>query len=334
MSISIIQPGMFTIVQDEGRFGYQHLGFSGAGAMDLYSYLIGKSLIGNNGPSLEYTITGPTIQFNKDNTFVLTGANVNAKLNEETVDINTVIYARKGDILKIGSVTSGARGYIFFGHTLDIELVAKSYSTHTRSKIGGYKGRVLSKGDLICFKENPSFKRNLGKTIDYKAVPEDNVIHIITGPQIEAFSNESKNKLVDIEYKISQQSDRMGYRLNGERISPESGADIISEPVALGSIQVPNDGNPIILLNDKQTIGGYTKIATVTQLDLNKLAQFKPGDSIQFKWSTVEEATKTQEEYQSHFNHLITKINTSPTFNMNEMRPTAKKLAKIITEES
>ncbi|MGW9856586.1 antagonist of KipI [Staphylococcus hominis] len=333
MSISIIQPGMFTTVQDEGRFGFQHLGFSSAGAMDLYSYLIGKTLIGNNGPSLEYTIIGPTLQFNTENTFVLTGADVNAKLNEKIVDTNTVIYACKGDILQVGAVTSGARGYIFFGHPLDIQPIAKSYSTHTRSKIGGYKGRVLAKGDSICLKENPIFKRNLGKTTTYKAVPEDNVIHIITGPQIKAFSNENKNKLVDMEYKISEQSDRMGYRLNGERIPPDNGADIISEPVALGSIQVPNDGNPIILLNDKQTIGGYTKIATVTQLDLKKLAQFKPGDSIRFKWSTIEEATKTQEQYQKHFNLLKTKINTLPIFNIGEMRPTSKKLSKIITEE-
>ncbi|MGJ0165695.1 biotin-dependent carboxyltransferase family protein [Staphylococcus hominis] len=333
MSISIIQPGMFTTVQDEGRFGFQHLGFSSAGAMDLYSYLIGKSLIGNNGPSIEYTIIGPTLQFNKDNTFILTGAHVNAKLNEETVDINTVIYACKGDILKVGAVTAGARGYIFFGHPLDIQPIAESYSTHTRSKIGGYKGRPLSKGDLICLKENPSFKQNLGKTTVYNAIPEDNIIHIITGPQIEAFSKESINKLVNMEYKVSEKSDRMGYRLNGECIPPKTGADIISEPVALGSIQVPNDGNPIILLNDKQTIGGYTKIATVTQLDLNKIAQFKPGDLIRFKWSTIEEATKAQEQYLNHFNHLKTEINTSPTFNMSEMRPTAKKLTTIITEE-
>ena len=136
-----------------------------------------------------------------------------------------------------------------------------------------------------------------------------------------------------MEYKVSEKSDRMGYRLNGECIPPKTGADIISEPVALGSIQVPNDGNPIILLNDKQTIGGYTKIATVTQLDLNKIAQFKPGDLIRFKWSTIEEATKAQEQYLNHFNHLKTEINTSPTFNMSEMRPTAKKLTTIITEE-
>ena len=111
-----------------------------------------------------------------------------------------------------------------------------------------------------------------------------------------------------MEYKVSEKSDRMGYRLNGECIPPKTGADIISEPVALGSIQVPNDGNPIILLNDKQTIGGYTKIATVTQLDLNKIAQFKPGDLIRFKWSTIEEATKAQEQYLNHFNHLKLKL--------------------------
>ena len=305
MSISIIQPGMFTTVQDEGRFGFQHLGFSSAGAMDLYSYLIGKTLIGNNGPSLEYTIIGPTLQFNTENTFVLTGADVNAKLNEKIVDTNTVIYACKGDILQVGAVTSGARGYIFFGHPLDIQPIAKSYSTHTRSKIGGYKGRVLAKGDSICLKENPIFKRNLGKTTTYKAVPEDNVIHIITGPQIKAFSNENKNKLVDMEYKISEQSDRMGYRLNGERIPPDNGADIISEPVALGSIQVPNDGNPIILLNDHYTLGSYPQIGTIASYHLTKLAQKPQGSRLKFQFIDILTAEKNLVKYSNWLNQLF-----------------------------
>lgn len=333
MGIKIIKPGLFTTVQDKGRFGYQHLGFSSAGAMDVYSFEIGQALIHNNGPSLEYTVIGPTIQFTSNNTFVLTGGQFGAKLNNQNIDNNSVILANKGDLLEIGASIKGARGYIFFGNPLDIEQVAGSYSTHTRSKVGGYQGRTLKKNDIINISQNDNYKSNLGKTIDYEAVPEDNIIHIIEGPQIDAFSIEKKNRLVESEYKISDQSDRMGYRLLGETVPPDNGADIISEPVGLGSIQVPNDGNPIILLNDKQTVGGYTKIATVSQLDLKKLAQFKPGNTIQFQWISVKEASEKLHDFDEHFNNLLNSIETQPIFSMQSIRNTSHKISKIIEEE-
>lgn len=125
----------------------------------------------------------------------------------------------------------------------------------------------------------------------------------------------------------------MGYRLKGNTVAPKNSADIISEPVALGSIQVPNDGNPIILLNDKQTIGGYTKIATVTQLDLRKLAQMKPGDIIQFEWVTVEEASKKLKEFKSKFEQLLKRFDEQPLFNLNHIRHTSNKIAEIIKED-
>lgn len=333
MSIKIIKPGLFTTVQDLGRYGYQHLGFSSAGAMDQNSFKVGQALINNDGPSLEFTVIGPTIEFKEDNTFVITGGKFNAKLNQQEVALNTVLFAAKGDKLEIGSAVEGARGYLFFGRPLDIIEVAESYSTHTRSQIGGYKGRTLKKNDVIEVKSNDTYKSNLGKTLDYDAIPEDNIIHILEGPQFEAFSKEKRNLLVEGEYKISDQSDRMGYRLNGDNIAPEEGADIISEPVALGSIQVPNDGNPIILLNDKQTVGGYTKIATVSQLDLNKLAQFKPGNQIQFKWISIEDANQNLQKFDEHFNMLLNSIEKEPIYNIQSMRPTSHKLAKIIEEE-
>ncbi|PTE72588.1 biotin-dependent carboxyltransferase family protein [Staphylococcus devriesei] len=333
MSIKIIKPGLFTTVQDKGRFGYQHLGFSSAGAMDRYSYEVGQALINNQGPSLEYTIIGPTLQFNENNTVVLTGGQFNAKLNKRKVPQNTVIFVSQGDQLEIGNAIEGARGYIFFGQPLDIEQVADSYSTHTRSMVGGFKGRPLKKNDVINIIPNDNFKLNLGKSSAYNAVAEDNIIHIIKGPQAQAFSEEKQRTLVKEEYSISDKSDRMGYRLIGDNIAPENSADIISEPVALGSIQVPNDGNPIILLNDKQTVGGYTKIATVSQLDLRKLAQFKPGDTIQFEWISINDANQELLQFSKEFNELLESIASRPTYNIEWLRPTSNKLARIIEEE-
>ena len=150
MGIKILKPGLFTTVQDKGRFGYQHLGFSGSGAMDQFSYNLGRKLIGNSGPSLEFTIIGPTLTFTQANTFVITGGQFNAKLNDINISNNNVLLANKGDVLEFGPPIKGARGYIFFGHPLDIEMVVGSYSTHTRSKIGGFNGRALKK--MIIFK--------------------------------------------------------------------------------------------------------------------------------------------------------------------------------------
>lgn len=334
MAIKIKQPGLFTTVQDEGRIGYQNLGFSIAGALDQYALKIGQQLIGNKGPALECTIMGPTIEFKANNTFVITGAPFNAQLNETSVPHQTVVQANKGDILKLNNVVEGARCYILFGKPLDIPQVANSYSTHTRSQIGGFKGRALKSGDYINCIENDFGHNTLGHKYNGQLVLDEEVtIHIVEGPQIDAFSATAQNELTTNTFTISDSSDRMGYRLKGPTISPEHSADIISEPVALGSIQVPNDGNPIILLNDKQTVGGYTKIANVCQADLNVLAQLKPGNKIQFKWITIEEATDKLIAQQEEFAKTLIAITETPQFEINEMRNTSSKIAKLLKGE-
>lgn len=244
MSIKILQPGLFSTVQDLGRIGYEHIGFSGAGAMDQFSFKVAQSLINNDGPAIEYTLIGPTIQFNTQNTFVITGGSINASLNNKTISMNSVILAEKGDILKIGAITKGVRGYLTFGHSINVPSIAESYATHTRSSIGGFKGRKLLANDVITVKINNDFKENIGKTIHLQddLLPENNIIHILQGPQFEAFSEEARAKIVNHPYLITEQSDRMGYRLEGDSVAPINQADIISEPVALGSVQVPNDG--------------------------------------------------------------------------------------------
>lgn len=334
MSIKILKPGLFTTIQDEGRIGHQSIGFSNAGALDYYSFKIGKALIENDGPTIEFTIIGPTIEFQYDNAFLITGGEFNSKLNNEPISHLTIIKANKGDVLELGNAIKGVRGYLFFVNPLNLSKVADSYSTHTRSGIGGLDGRTLKVGDIIPTFNDKLTKENIGKTFDIDLLPNDNIIHIIEGPQIKAFSNQSIQQIVDKEYKISDQSDRMGYRLVGEAIPPINSSDIISEPVALGSIQVPKDGNPIILLNDKQTVGGYTKIATVTQLDVSKLSQFKPGETIQFKWISIEEATENLIKFNKELDETIKSEKNNPLFNLSGLRNTSQKISKIIKGEN
>lgn len=332
MSIKILNPGLFSTVQDLGRVGYQDQGFSTAGAIDTYALRIGYTLIGNNGPAIEFTIVGPTIQFLTDNTFVLTGGHFEATLNNQVISSQTVIFVKKGDELKIGSVVDGARGYILFGKPLDIQKVANSYSTHTRSKIGGYKGRALKSNDVITCQQNNMYAERIGLSCPVEAINQE-VIHIIEGPQIESFSNEAKQKLVNEGFKISEKSDRMGFRLQGEKIAPIESADIISEPVALGSIQVPNDGNPIILLNDKQTVGGYTKIATVCAADLSLIAQKQPNETVKFEWITVEAAIEKLHQKERELNEKQNEVLKAPIFDTSQMRKTSTRINKLLKGE-
>lgn len=335
MSIKILKAGLFSTIQDLGRFGYQDQGFSIAGAMDEYAFTLGQKLIGNEGPAIECTIIGPTIEFMSDNAIVITGACFDAKLNGEDIAHQTVVAVKKGDVLSCNQVLRGARGYILFGRPIEIPQVAGSYSTHTRSKIGGYQGRKLNNGDIISTKQCNRYQERLGvcykdEIIDYDAT----TIHIVEGPQIEAFSSHATTDLVSTEFTISENADRMGYRLNGTTIQPKQSADIISEPVALGSIQVPNDGNPIILLNDKQTVGGYTKIANVCQSDLPLLAHKKPGDKLNFKWQSIKEATDKLIEQKQKFAEILTSIDEKPQFDLMQMRRTATKINTLLKGES
>ncbi|MCI8279631.1 MAG: biotin-dependent carboxyltransferase, partial [Staphylococcus xylosus] len=289
-------------------------------------------LIGNNGPAIEYTIVGPTIQFLTDNTFVLTGGHFEATLNNQVISSQTVIFVKKGDELKIGSIVDGARGYILFGKPLNIQKVANSYSTHTRSKIGGYKGRALKSNDVITCQQNNMYAERIGLSCPVEAINQQ-VIHIIEGPQIESFSNKAKQKLVNEGFKISEKSDRMGFRLQGEKIAPIESADIISEPVALGSIQVPNDGNPIILLNDKQTVGGYTKIATVCAADLSLIAQKQPNETVKFEWITVEAAIEKLHQKERELNEKQNQVLKAPIFDTSQMRKTSTRINKLLKGE-
>lgn len=308
----IINPGLLTTVQDLGRWGYQRYGMSVAGSMDHFATKVANYLVGNdeNQAVLETTLMSPEIEFLCDEVISITGANMKPKINGEAVPMWTSLIVRANDKLSFSNATSGIRTYIAFSTGIDVPEIMNSKSTFLKGKIGGFKGRKLAKGDEIPLKNKviPDSGSYLPKKFDpeYK---EDNTIRVVLGPQDDYFSKESIDTFLNSEYKITSEADRMGYRLDGAKIEHIEGADIISDGIVFGSVQVPGHGSPIIMMADRQTTGGYTKIATVITPDLSKLAQMKPGSKINFKKISIEESQEIYREYEEKISDIKSFIN-------------------------
>ncbi|HSQ87955.1 biotin-dependent carboxyltransferase family protein [Romboutsia sp.] len=294
MGFKVELGGFQTLIQDKGRVGYGQYGVSGCGAMDEYAHRVGNILVGNdeNEASLEVLMVGPTIKFDECTQIAITGADLGANLNGKKIDIWRSYEINPGDILSFKGAKSGVRAYISISGGIDVPIVMGSKSTYTRGKIGGFSGRGLKKGDYInTFFEERDFTIN--KRIDDEYIPKYDtniVLRIVKGPQFDCFSESEINKFLNNEYKVTNEIDRMGCRLEGGSIKHIKGADIISDGISYGAIQVPGQGKPIIMLADRQTSGGYTKIGNVISVDLYKLAQAKPNDSIKFELIDIYEA--------------------------------------------
>lgn len=326
MTIKIIHPGMYTTIQDRGRYGYESLGFSPAGAMDYESYYLANQLIGNdlNTPVLEMTLKGAKFQVTSNVTIGTAGADMPLLINDEEYRVGAAIDLVKGDIVEFGYARHGVRTYVAFLGGFDIDEELGSYSTHSRSKIGGFQGRALQPFDVLYI--NGGLARH-GYKVVTKEFDTSNVIRVVKGQQYDRFDEENLDHFFHSEYTVSKESDRMGYRLDGESVEATN-HDIISETILFGSIQVPKNGKPIILLSDRQTAGGYTKIATVAKVDIQKIAQKKPGDKIQFKLITIEEATELYKE-QLRAIHNKEFIGTTKEFN-NVRRPVSQRIHTLI----
>ena len=287
MGIRVLKAGMLTTVQDLGRTGYQSQGFSVAGAMDVRSFKIANLLLDNpeNEAVLEFTLIGPTLQFTSETIIAITGGDFTPTLNGEPVPSYEAVYVNRGDILKFGSARTGSRGYIAFSSYLDIPVVMGSRCTNLKSQIGGFKGRKLKDEDYIGFRIKrrylPYFLSRKLKPDDFSA--ESETLRVVFGPQDDRFSRQGIETFLTEEYTVTSDFDRMGCRLEGETIEAKEGTDIVSDGIVDGSFQVTAGGLPIILLADRQTTGGYAKIATVVSQDLPKLAQVRPGDHITFR---------------------------------------------------
>lgn len=296
MGIRILKGGMLTTVQDIGRTGYQSQGFPVAGVMDVRSFKIANLLLDNpeNEAVLEFTLIGPTLEFTSSTIIAITGGDFQPVLNGEPVPMYTALYINKGDILKFGSARTGSRGYIAFSSYLKIPVEMGSRCTNMKSSLGGFKGRKLQAGDYINFRIK---RRYLPFFLSRKLEPdhfdeESTELRVVMGPQDDLFTKQGVETFLGSEYIVTSDFDRMGCRLEGPFIASKNGSDIISDGIAFGSVQVPAHGKPIVLLSDRQTTGGYAKIATVASVDIPKLVQRKTDHKIRFKAISVQEAQK------------------------------------------
>ena len=282
MGIIVENPGIQTTVQDEGRFGYQQFGVSPAGPMDTQSFYIANILAGNRrGESaLEITFMGPELKFEKDNIIAVTGANVSPSVNGEAIPMYQAVLVHAGDTLSFGVASGGSRAYIAFSGGLDVPVVMGSKATLMRNKLGGVEGRKLEKGDRIGFCCPRTTLPNMEmRRMEPEVFPQGDItLRVVTGPQDSAFTEEEVRKFFWYSAVITNESDRMGIRLEREEpLKHIKDGNILTDGVAFGSIQVPTNGQVIIMMADRQTTGGYTKIGTVISVDLPKLAQAQPG---------------------------------------------------------
>ncbi|WP_188623191.1 biotin-dependent carboxyltransferase family protein [Caldalkalibacillus thermarum] len=298
----VIKPGLYTTVQDLGRAGFQQYGMVASGAMDPFAIQVANLLVGNrrNEAALEITLVGPELRLLNDVVLAICGADLSPSLDGHQVPLWKSFLAKAGQTLSFAAPKQGARAYLAASGGIDVPLVMGSKSTYTKGKVGGLKGRPLAKGDVINGGEAPQAKEKLaGRGLVKSDIPvyhNNQRIRVILGPEQSAFTEESIETFLTKSYQITNQADRMGYRLAGPKLRHKSGADIISDAVALGTIQVPSSGEPIILMADRQTTGGYTRIANVISVDIPFIAQMRPGDKVRFQAVSVEEAHRLYRE--------------------------------------
>jgi antagonist of KipI len=312
-TIRVIQPGLLTTIQDLGRWGFGKIGMPVAGVMDDYAARVGNILLGNdeNTPVLEITLIGPELSFQDETYVVITGGNLQPCINNCLIPMWTVYRVKQEDTLSFAGIATGCRAYIAVAGGFEVKTVIGSASTYLRGNLGGYNGRALKAGDVLTIGE--TFRRPIvpGFTLPsaYYPVYRD-TIRVILGPQDDAFTQAGIDTFLSAEYTVTNEADRMGYRLDGPAIVHKNGADIISDGVALGAIQVPTHGKPIIMLADRQTTGGYAKIANVISVDIPSVAQKKPGDRLRFEKISVEEAQALYRERKHQLDSLKQLIQT------------------------
>jgi|TARA_B110000438_G_scaffold299248_1_gene349060 biotin-dependent carboxylase-like uncharacterized protein len=310
----VIRAGVNTTYQDKGRFHMQHFGITPGGCMDIKSFLIANALVGNNANDglLEFAYQGPLLKLNNGNIkFVITGNVIFQiiKKNNEVIngECNRTYDLNEKDQIDILSTKKSAYGYLAVEGGFDIEPFCNSVSTLARAQIGPNDGKKINVKDKIFFKKNSDNKKNF-KT---KApIDNKNIIRVLKGSQFNYFSKVSQENFFLKDYKITNLTDRMGMRLEGPNIENIVSANIRSEGIIKGAIQVPADGQPIILLTDYPTIGGYPKIANVISADFHLLVQKMPAEKISFKNVELHEAEQLYKEHLNNISKIIKNIET------------------------
>jgi antagonist of KipI len=308
MSVVVLKPGMHTLLQDTGRYGFQHLGVPVSGAMDLFSHRVANVLAGNSGDeaTLEITLQGPRLEFSDDTLIALCGADLSPAIGGEAVPEGKPVRVRAGAVLEFGACRAGCRAYLAVNGGFAVPPVMGSRSTYETAGFGGLEGRALARGDRL---ETGGQAAGLYPSLDVKhgkrpfAHPKwavnqhieklgrsPQVVRVIPGRHWEAFAPASRNAFTEGTFRLAPESNRMGFRLEGPEIRLERPLELLSEAVSFGTIQVPPGGRPIVLMADRQTTGGYPRIAEVAAVDLHLLAQLKPGDGLRFELVSLAQA--------------------------------------------
>lgn len=301
MAMKVLSPGALTTVQDLGRYGYQQFGMPCCGVMDQNAYRTANELLSNTGNEavLEHTLFGGSYLFDSDTVIALTGADMNPVLNRLPLPMNRPVFVQAGSTLTLGFAASGCRTYLAVLGGIDVPVTLGSRSTNLKCGIGGYEGRALRQGDVLKtgtppFSYGEFCRRFSSKTTytlpEHPSYPSSITVRVVEGPQNHYFTEDGLRTFYSEPYTLSEQSDRMGCRMDGPSIESIHGTDIVSDAIVFGSIQVTPAGQPIILMADRQTTGGYAKIATVCSFDLPSLAQCRPGNTVRFRKISIEEA--------------------------------------------
>ncbi|MDR1916195.1 MAG: biotin-dependent carboxyltransferase family protein [Synergistaceae bacterium] len=305
MSFVVEKPGALTLVQDLGRWGHQFRGVTVSGPMDPFSLRMGNIMLGNgqNDAALEITLFGLDIIVNEERCVVLAGADLNMRINGAPAQSWTAYYVPPGSRITIGGLSGdGCRSYLCFSGGIDVPLVMGSRSTYVRASLGGYNGRALKSGDVVNLNApKPLWRLGDGLVCPPELRPmrpRDELICAMDGPQIDAFTQEGINTFYGETFTVSNEIDRMGYRLDGPEIELCKSPDIVSDGIALGAVQVPGHGRPIVMMSDRQTTGGYAKIAVVCTWSAAKLAQRLPGDPVRFRRVSEDEAVSYLFEFE------------------------------------
>jgi biotin-dependent carboxylase-like uncharacterized protein len=300
--IQVQAPGLLTTVQDLGREGFGPLGVSPSGAADPISLRLGNRLVGNpqGAAALEMTLLGGTFSFPHGAVIALTGSDFGAILDGMPLDPSIAVDIRPGQTLRLGSTRSGARCYLCIQGGIVVKPFLCSASTHLLSGLGGYEGRALRKGDVLHIGPKIApFRKRIIVARAWERLSPRKVLRVTPGPQSDSFPESSLQAFYKATYRVAEDSNRMGLRLEGQPVAQGSGAEMITEGVSIGAVQITAGGLPIILFVEQQTTGGYAKIANVISADLHSLGQLRPRDEIHFEqadWEAARTLLREQEQ--------------------------------------
>lgn len=291
--IQVQAPGLLTTVQDLGREGFGPMGVSPSGAADAISLRIGNRLVGNEegAAGLEMTLLGGAFVFPEGATVALTGSDFGVAVDRVPVDPWTTVEVKRGQTLRVGPTRSGARSYLCVHGGIEVTPLLGSASTHLLSGLGGYEGRALRKGDSLKIGEaKETYRKRTVAASALKELSPRKILRVTPGPQSDWFPGSSQRIFYSSSYRVAEESNRMGLRLEGAALRAGAHGEMISEGVSLGAVQIAAGGLPIILFVEQQTTGGYPKIANVISADLSSLGQLRPRDEIRFERVDLETA--------------------------------------------